>query len=397
MNFKSHFPIFQNNPNLVYLDNAATVHKPYYVIEQVNKYIENDYSNIHRWQYEIAVKSEEIYYNSKQTVANFIWGNYEEIIYTFNATYAFNILAWSLFYSWFLKKWDKILLSLTEHHANIVPYLLLKKFWIQVEFINITEDLQIDLEDFKKKYTSNVKLIALWMVSNVTWSVLNIEDIWKLKREDTLLIVDWSQAVPNFQVNVKNLNCDFFVFTWHKMMAFTGIGVIWWKQKLIKQIQPAIGWWGAVQKVTKNNFIPEYWAEKFEVWTPNLIWAVSLQKAFEYIQSIWWYKTIQEIEKKLIDYAIKQFYKRKDYIQVFWLKAKKRVGIFSFILKNWPKSFVLWEKLAKYNIAVRCWWHCAHPYVETLWKSWVCRISFYLYNDLDDIKAFFDAIDKIYG
>jgi len=170
MNFRKDFPIFATHPDLVYLDSTATSQKPSYVLDGVKDYLSSSYANIHRGSYDISAESEKIYKASKQTVADNIWAeNWKEVIYTANSTYALNLLSQSIWRTWLLKKWDKVLVSIVEHHANIVPWLILQEdYWIQVEFIWIDDDYALDLQDLESKLDDSVKIVSLTHVSNVS-------------------------------------------------------------------------------------------------------------------------------------------------------------------------------------------------------------------------------------
>jgi len=255
MNFKKDFPIL-NKDDIVFLDSTASSQKPKYVIDSVKEYLENSYSNIHRWAYKIAEESEELYFASKQKVCEMInANNAREVIYTYNSNYAVNILTQTLRFNKFLKAWDKVLLSIVEHHANIVPWLILKEeVWIEIEYVNVTDNFDIDLEDFKNKYDEKVKVISFTQVSNVTGQIFGLESIWKLKKKDTLFVVDASQSIPHFKLDVKKLNCDFMFFTGHKLMAETWIWVLWWKQELLKKLRPIFSGWWAISKVEKTCY-----------------------------------------------------------------------------------------------------------------------------------------------
>ena len=179
---KKDFPIFENNPTLVYLDSTASTQKPKYVIEAISSYLSNSYSNIHRWMYDIAVDSEKMYFDSKKKVAWIIWSkDFREIIYTYNSTYALNLLTQTLRYNKILKAWDKVLVSIVEHHSNIVPWLILKEeIGIEVDFVKINDNFEIDWQDFEKIYDEKVKVIAFTHVSNVTWSIFDLEKIGEI-------------------------------------------------------------------------------------------------------------------------------------------------------------------------------------------------------------------------
>lgn len=396
MNIKKDFPIFDNNEWLVFLDSTSSTQKPRMVIEWIKYYLDNCYSNIHRWMYGIATKSEKMYEDSKQKVADLIWAeSYKEIIYTYNSTYASNILTWSLRLSHILKKWDKVLLSIVEHHANIVPWLILKdEIGIEIEYVWVDKNYDLDFDDFSKKYDEKVKVISMTHVSNVTGQVFDLERVWKMKRDDTLFIIDASQSIPHFKLDVKNLNADFLYFTWHKILADSGIWILWWKTELLEKLTPVFWWGWAIWKVDECSFTYSKLPNKFEPGTPNLTWAVSLLKAIEYIESIWWFEKVEEIEKDLVEYALVKFNERKKIKLIWSTKLDKRVWVFSFVIE-WIHSHDVADEMAENNICIRSWMHCAHPFLNKIWVAHTSRMSLYIYNTREDIDKFFEVLDRI--
>ncbi len=392
-NFKKDFPIFNNNKDLVFFDSTASSQKPSMVIDWIKEYLENDYSNIHRWMYDIAINSENLYKKSKEVVAEYLGAtDYKEVIYSYNATYALNLLSSSLKKSNFLKKWDKVLLSIVEHHANVVPWLILKEeIWIEVEFVNVDDDFNLDLSDFEKKYDSNVKVISITHVSNVTWQIFDLEEIWKRKRDDTIFIIDASQSVPHFKVDVKKLNCDALFFTWHKVFADSGIWVLWWKKELLNSLTPSFSWGWAIWEVNCDSFTNSSLPDKFEPGTPNMTWAVSLLKAFNYIDSIGWFETIKKYEDELVWYFLEKLSKFDNIKLIGWSVNENRVWVFSLSFEGIHSNDVA-DYLAENNIAVRAWKHCAHPLFDKLWYTNSLRASLYIYNTKEDIDTFFDVI-----
>jgi len=396
-NLKSDFPIFVNNPGLVYLDNAASTQKSKYVIDWVYDFVSRDYANIHRGLYSLSEKSEEIYHRSKEEVAKFINCKSSEVIYSYNSTYGINIIAQALANSWFIKKWDNVLLGIWEHHSDILPWMILsEKFWFGIRFIGIWDDFDIDRNDFESKYDETVKLVACAQVSNVTWCIYDIKKLKSKLNSETFLLVDWSQSVPNIKVDVKDLWCDCLVFTWHKMLAYTGIWAIYLKLDWIKKLMPMFGWWWTVQDVSNDSY--EFFStnDKFESWTPNIIWAVSLLKSIEYINFIWWIQFIHDNEIDLMNYALEKFKILDKKIDLVWpLDVNKRVGVFSFNLPSKKNQNSIWEIFAEKNICVRCGGHCAYPLHKFLNKNWTCRMSLYFYNDKEDIDKFFEVLESI--
>lgn len=395
--WKKLFPIFDEHPEIIYLDNAASTQKPKAVINWVSDFLKNWYANIHRWLYPLSDKSEELYYQSKCALAELINCKPSEIIYSYNSTYCLNLLAQALINSWKLWKWDKILLWIWEHHSNILPWKTLSKlFWFNIEFINETENFEIDWEDFDKKFDRHVKVVSISHISNVTGQIMEIDKIRNKIWENTFLIVDWSQSVPHIPVDVNKMKCDALIMTWHKMMAYTWLGMLYLKHDYIKSLNPLILWWWTVKDVSIEDFSLQNNADKREAWTPNIVWAVSLLKALQTINSIWWMKDIQKHEKMLIDILCEWFKERASDVKLIWsLNPNNRIWTFSFIPSNNKNFNQLWDLFASKNIYIRTWWHCAYPLHKSLDIWWSARISTYIYNTMDDIKQFFKILDSI--
>ncbi|MDD2566247.1 MAG: cysteine desulfurase [Candidatus Gracilibacteria bacterium] len=457
-NIKNDFPIFANNPGLVFLDNAASTQKPSYVINGIKHFLEHDYANIHRGAYSLSEKSEELYEKSKEKVKEFIGAKYiSEINYTYNSTYAVNLLALSLKRSGILKKGDKILLSIAEHHANIVPWLILKEeIGIEIDYIGIKPDFSLDFDDLERKLTPEVKLVSLTYASNVTGEIFDLEKAgkiikdyqchsgldpesikleMKIQKNPPLFVVDASQAVPNFKVDVEKLNCDFLFFTGHKVMAETGIGVLYGKKELLKKFQSGLGGGGAINWVKEQEYSPSGLPSRFEPGTPNIIGAVSLLKAFEYIESIGGYEVIEKNEKELVVYFLGKLEKYlysaviasdneaiqktspmdchdlcsfmgcDDELNIKSTKSRikligsnkpdNRLGIFSLEILGIHSSDLA-DMFANENICIRAGLHCAEPLANNQGFSASLRISLYLYNDKSDIDRFFEVLDNIF-
>ena len=395
-NFKADFPIFSNNTDLIFFDSTATSQKPKMVIDGISEFLSTNYSNIHRWMYDIAQNSENLYKKSKIKTAEVLNArSYKEIIYTFNSTYALNLLAQTLRKNNKLQKWDTVLVSIVEHHANIVPWLILKdEIGINVEYVHVTENFDLDFEDFQNKYDESVKVISFTHVSNVTGQIFDLKKVWKLKREDTLFVVDASQSVPHMSVDVQEIGCDFLFFTGHKVFADSGIWVLYGKEELLTQMECAFSGGWAISDVEKDGYRSCGLPDKYEPWTPNVTGAVSLLKAFEYIDSIWWYKTIESVEHELVEYFLE---KANDFSAMKIIGSRSshnRVSVFGFTLK-WHHSNDVAEFLADHNIAVRSWKHCAQPLFKTYGESHSVRASLYLYNSKEEIDTLFEVLHKL--
>lgn len=396
--WKKLFPIFDEHPEIVYLDNAASTQKPKAVIDWVSDYLKNSYANIHRWLYPLSDQSEELYYKSKCALARLINCKPWEIIYSYNSTYCLNLLAQALANSWKLWKWDKVLLWIREHHSNILPRKTLSKiFWFEIEFVNETQDFEIDLKDLDKKLDKHVKVVSLSHVSNVTWQIMKIEKVRKKIWQKVFFIVDWSQSVPHIPVDIEQIQCDALIMTGHKMMAHTWLWMMYLKHEHIRTLNPLILWWWTVKDVSIDNFSLQNNVDKREAWTPNIVWAVSLLKAIETIESIGWMEKIYQHEKKLVSALCQWFSDRKESVEVIGnLEPDNRIWTFSFIIKNNQNFNKIWEYFASKNICIRTWWHCAYPLHKSLNIWWSARVSTYLYNTPQDIENFFKALDEVF-
>ncbi|MCP4523207.1 MAG: aminotransferase class V-fold PLP-dependent enzyme [Candidatus Gracilibacteria bacterium] len=393
---KKDFPIFSNNPDLIFFDSTATSQKPAMVIDGIHDFLSHNYSNIHRGMYDIAQTSEGLYKKSKEIVAEVLHAkSYKEVIYTYNSTYAINLLTQTLKKNKKLQKGDTVLLSLMEHHANVVPWLILKEeIGIKVEYVGVDENFNLDMQDFSEKYNETVKVISFTHVSNVTGQVFDLAKIGKLKRDDTLFVVDASQSIPHMSVDVQELNCDFLFFTGHKVFADSGIGVLWGKQELYEEMECSFSGGGAISDVELDSFKSCALPDKYEPGTPNITGAVSLLKAFEYIESIGGYEKIEQIEAELVEYFLVKAKKYPQLHMVGSVESQNRVSVFGFILEGHHSHDVA-EVLAENNIAVRSGKHCAHPLFKTYGHAHSVRASLYIYNSPEEIDRFFEVIEGI--
>ncbi len=395
--FKKDFPIFTQNPGMIYLDSASTAQKPSHVIDGMSTFLQTSYANIHRGAYAISEQAEDLYIASKEKVASMVLGcSADEIIYTYNATYAYNMLAESLWYSGVLKAGDSVLIDVAEHHANIVPrQMLSQRHGIVVEWLEVNENFAYDMNDFQKKYHDRVKVVSLSAASNVTWARYNIAEISWLLRPETFFIIDGSQAIPHGTIDVKKHRIDALVFTGHKIMADTWLWILYLAKGHIKSLQPARGGGGMIEDVHVSGFRSASGWQKFEPWTSHIVWAVSLLKALEYIESIWGFATIQAHEKELVSYALARFAENKNLKLLGVQEAENRMWIFSFIINNDSNNTQIGEKLALENICVRCGGHCTHPLFHKLEQNGSCRASTYIYTDISDLEKFFLSLEVL--
>ena len=378
--------------------------KPRAVIDAISNFLENDYANVHRGAYDLSERSENLYGQSKKAVAGLINAEFSsEIAYTYNSTYALNLLSLSMAKSGWLKAGDRVLLSVAEHHANLVPWLMLKEwFGVEVDFFGMTPGYGIDFADFEAKMTPKTRVVAATYASNVTGSVFDLPRLGRMisKMADQdgkkpLFVVDARQAVPNFKTDVRAIGADFAFFTGHKMMADTGIGVLYGRKELLKSLSPAISGGAAINWVTKDSFAAAGLPLRFEPGTPNLSGAVSLLAAIGYFESVGGYERLKAVETPLIEAALRGFASFGDRIELFGPKtAENRVGIFSFNIRGAHVTDVA-EAFAANDVCVRSGFHCAEPLAIELGIDGSVRMSLYLYNDETELDAFFRVVQSL--
>ncbi len=396
---KQLFPVFDSHPDLVYLDNASTTQKPQSVIHAMSDYQIHSYANIHRGVYKLAEESERLYEDSKKKVAKFIWWDFREIVYTYNATYASNILAQSLVKTYNIWPGDTVILGIRDHHATIVPWqLLAKEYVFDIKFISIDkENLDIERESFSRMLSEdNVKVVVCSHVSNVTWIIYDVRRISTMiasHSEDIFFVVDWSQAVPHMRVNVSVVWCDAYFFTAHKMMGPTGVWVLWIKKDEARILHTTFWGWGIIESVTTDGCSLIRTADKFEPGTPNLIGIVGLSAAIDFYDTHDIYEYIHKHEIAFYDKIVDNL-KDHSSLSVLWHNSSLwHIGIVSLVVDN---PLELSEQLANHDICVRAWWHCAHPLLHHLWhERGTLRISPFIYNTMEDMNFLADVISDM--
>jgi len=394
-NIRSHFPIFHNNPDLVYLDSASSTQKPQYVIDATNEYISKNYANIGRWWYSIAEASDELYFATKQKTAKLIGSAANEIIFAPNATYAINTFALALLQSDYFQAGDEIILSIAEHHANmLVRENIAVRHCLTIQRIGLNKDLTVNMDELQSKISPQTKLVALTLCSNVLGVRNELKNIRRIIGSEALLLVDWSQAVPNYQIDVKQLDCDALVFSTHKFLAYTWLGILYMKKSLINKLTPWLFGGGIVEDVTTTSFHLRPETEKFEPGTPNIVSIASWYYAMDYWTSIGWYDTWNTHEKRLMDHMSDRLWDMSD--KLLLVNDNSDIGIFSFVTTQINQSQSLVQQLNEHRICVRSWWHCAYPLAQYLGiQQGSIRVSLYIYNSTQDIDAFVDCIRSI--
>ncbi|HSX58048.1 MAG TPA: SufS family cysteine desulfurase, partial [Candidatus Saccharimonadales bacterium] len=332
---RSDFPILKRkiyDHPLVYFDNAATSQKPKQVIAAIADYYENHNANVHRGVHKLSEEATEMYEGARKKVADFInGGDKRQIIFTRNATEAINLVA----YTWGkanIKAGDEILLTEMEHHSNLVPWqILAREVGAKLKFIRINEKGELS-DDWEKLVTPKTKLIALTHVSNVLGTINPVKEISeKIKKinSEIKILIDGAQAAPHLPVSVQTLGCDFYVFTGHKMLGPTGIGVLWAKKEVQESMPPFLGGGDMILEVDLEKSTYNYFPWKFEAGTPNVAGAIGLGAACDYLTKIGM-KRVREHEEELTIYALEQL-KRVKNLKIYGPeKIEHRSGVISF-------------------------------------------------------------------
>ena len=388
---KSDFPIF-NNSDLIYLDNASTSQKPQAVLDTINSVYTKSNANVHRALYSLGTEATEKYEDSRKKIANFIGADSEkEIIFTSGATESLNLLAYSL--SSDLGPEDEILISEMEHHSNIIPWQqLAKRTGAKIQYIPITTDGELDLSEVNSLFNSNTKIVSITHVSNVLGTINPIKKISSMAHQyGAVLIIDGAQGAAHKKINVKDLGCDFYAFSGHKMLGPTGSGVLWGKLNLLDHMEPFMSGGEMIDKVTMTSATWNEVPYKFEAGTPNFIQAIGLGAAVEYLESIGM-DQITDHEKELTSYALNKLQTISN-IKIHG-SASNRIGVVSFNIEN-IHPHDLAQFLNEYNIALRVGHHCAQPLLSKLNETSTVRLSTYLYNDEEDIDKLCSALQEI--
>ena len=388
---KKDFPIF-NNSDLVYLDNAATTHKPQSVLNAVDRLYTEANANVHRALYSLGSESTERFENSRTKVADFINSNSaKEIIFTSGTTESINLLARSLGNT--LNPGDEILISEMEHHSNIVPWqLTAERTGTTLNYIPVTETGELDLSEPDQYFKPNTKIVSITHISNVLGTINPVIKLAEMAHDmGALFIVDGAQGVPHLQVNVQDLGCDFYAFSGHKMLGPTGIGALWGKTELLNEMDPFMGGGEMIETVTMESSTWNEIPYKFEAGTPNFAQAVGLGAAVDYLKIIGM-STIAEHEKTLTAYALNKI-NQIEGIRIHG-SADERAGVISFNVDG-IHPHDLAQFLNEDNIAIRVGHHCAQPLLSTLGETATARLSFYIYNDESDVDKFYDSLTNI--
>lgn len=404
---KKDFPILSRKINghpLVYIDNAATTQKPKNVIDAFKNYYENSAANVHRGIHTLSEESSQQYEDARKKVAKFLNAKSpSEIIFTRNTTEAINLVA----YSWGktnIQKDDEIITSILEHHSNFLPWQQLckeKKAKLKILALKTVSQpsrkaatsypLALNLDNFEQLLSKKTRLIAITGMSNVTGEKPNLKKIIKLAHQNnTLVLIDAAQLAAHEQIDVQKLDTDFIAFSAHKMLGPTGLGILYGKEHLLKEMPPFLLGGGMVKEVTIKNTIFADPPAKFEAGTPNIAAAIAFTHALDYLEKI----GLDKIAKHTENLSQLLIARLKKYPQISLQTTQNPNGIVSFTIKN-IHAHDISEIFNRQAVAIRAGHHCCHPLMQELNLSATARISFYIYNTEKDIEAVEKALKKV--
>ena len=387
------FPILDQEINgapLAYLDNAASTQKPKAVIDAICNYYHKDHSNVHRGVHSLSVRATELYEQSRSKIAQFINANSSnEIVFTRGTTESINILASSLSKS--ISEGDEILISTMEHHSNIVPWQELSlKTGANLKVIPINELGEIKLDHLEGMLNNQTKLISITHISNALGTINPIKEIINMAHlKDTKIIIDGAQAIAHQNIDVQDLDCDFYAFSGHKLYGPTGIGVLYGKENLLNELPPYQFGGEMILQVTFEHTSYNSLPYKFEAGTPNIAGSIGLGSAIDYLESIP-FDLCQQHEMSLHNYALEKL-KSVDGLQLIGESSEKS-PIISFIIEN-IHPHDIGTILNQKGVAVRTGHHCTMPLMDYFSIAGTIRASFSFYNTIQEIDQMIDALD----
>lgn len=398
---RSDFPILQERMHvqdgsdgipLAFLDNAASTQRPRQVIDTISQVYETTYANVHRGIYELSERATELYEQAREKVRSFINASETaEVIFTRGTTESINLVA----RSWAdanLRAGDEILLTEMEHHANIVPWhQAAERTGAVVKFLPITDDGHLILEALDSLLTTRTKLVAVTAVSNVLGTMNPLEPIIaRAHAVGALVLVDAAQSVPHLATDVQRLKCDFLVFSGHKMLGPTGIGVLYGQKTLLEEMPPFLGGGSMIRRVRLDGFEPAELPAKFEAGTPPFVEAIALATAIDYLEVI----GLDQIHNHEVELARRAHERLGSLTGIRFLgpKPEKKSGIVSFTLDG-VHAHDLAQVLDHHGVAIRAGHHCTMPLHKRLGIHASARASFYLYNTLNDVEQLANAVE----
>ena len=387
------FPILNkkilNNKNLIYLDTAASAQKPKVVIDEINSFYSNNYANVSRGVHTLSVESTFRYEDARKKVQKFINAESErEIIFTKSATESINLISNS-FASKYINEGDEIILTVMEHHSNIIPWFLIRdRYKCKILFANIDSSGNIDQNHFESLISKKTKLVSITHLSNVFGTIVNQKIINLCNQAGIPILLDGCQSAAHIPIDVKALGCDYYVFSGHKLYAPTGVGVFYGKENLIEELPPYQGGGGMIADVSTDGATFTDLPAKFEAGTPPLVEAYGLGVAIDYVSELGM-SEISEYELRLTNYALNKM-QELDFVDIHGANGNKH-SIISFNIKN-VHSHEVSSFLDVEGIAIRAGHHCCQPLMKHLNLNSTARLSFGMYNTEEEIDIFINAL-----
>ena len=390
------FPILKsriNNHQLVYFDNAATTQKPQSVIDGISNYYKSYNANIHRGIHSLAEKATEEFEETRSLVKEFINASSEnEIIFTRGTTEGINLISSSLS-KFYFNEGDEIIISEMEHHSNIVPWqMIADENKLNLKVINVSENGEIDMDHFKSLISEKTKLVSIVYISNTLGTINPVKKIIeKCKENNILSVVDGAQSSAHKKIDVTDLNCDFYVFSAHKMYGPTGVGVVYGKEEILEKMPPYMGGGEMIKDVSFSNTSYNNLPYKFEAGTPNIGDVIGFKEAINYIKNIG-IDNIETYEISLKEYT-EDALKKIDGIKVVGT-AKDKVGIFSFTTDK-VHYYDLGLLLDAKGIALRTGHHCTQPLMDKYSLDGTARLSLAIYNSTEEVDYFVESLSNL--
>ena len=392
---KKDFPILENR-EIAYLDSGATTQKPIQVIKAVEEFYEKYNANPHRGAYTLSMEATEKYEETRTKIAKFINAKHrEEIIFSKNATESLNLIAYSYGMD-NLKKDDEVVISIMEHHSNLVPWQkVCKATDSKLNYMYINDEFELSDEEIESKITDKTKIVGITHVSNVLGTINNVKKIIKYAhKKGAIVIVDASQSIPHMKIDVQDLDADFLIFSGHKMLAPLGIGVLYGKREILNKMNPFLMGGDMIEYVYEQETTFAPLPNKFEAGTQNVEGVIGLGAAIDYIENLG-YDKIQEIEKEVVAYS-RQELSKLDYLTLYLTpNEENHSGVISFNIKGVHPHDVA-SILDSEGVCVRSGNHCAQPLMRFLGIDSTCRASFYFYNTKEDVDRLIKALNKAY-
>ena len=390
-NIKKEFPIF-NNKNLVYLDSANSSQKPQSVIDRINDFYSNEFSNVGRSVHALSIAATNNYENTRISVQKYINAkSKDEIVFTKGATEAINLVA-NTFGQKYLKEGDEILLTELEHHSNYVPWHYLRSLkGVKIEFAEVNEDGEVSVESIAKKITSNTKIIAVTHLSNVTGAILPIKEITELAHSKGIpVLIDGCQGAPHLKLDMQDLDCDFYTISCHKMYGPTGLGILYAKKKWLEELPPYQGGGGMIKEVKKDSISYGDLPNKYEAGTMATAQVVAFDQSIKFLEKIGMNNVIQH-EKELINYG-QEILRKNNSVKLVG-NPKKKGAVLSFIIEGIHPHDIA-KILDEDGVAIRAGHHCCQILHETLGMAATARASLGIYNTKEDIDRLNSSINK---